>query len=330
MSHPAGPRRPGVHVRAIAGLLAAAALLQVLPGAASSLAGTGIASARIPDAYPWSRREVMTEPAPTPTPIAEAPAAPTWDGVIAPWIQANAAAVVDADSGALLYDKDAHKRLPPASITKIVTAMVALEYGNLDDVITVTIDGPKFAVETDSAIMGLQKGDRVTLRDLLYGLMLASGNDAAVEIARYIAGSEKAFVKLMNEKVAQLGLANTHFTNPHGLNDPDHYTTAYDISQLGLWAMKDERLREIVRTPSYTVKGKRSYSFNNLNGLTWYYPGADGLKTGWHEEAGMTIVGTAVRDGHRLFVTLLNDSRQLPDAAALLNWAFQHFTWPEQ
>jgi D-alanyl-D-alanine carboxypeptidase (penicillin-binding protein 5/6) len=325
VAYPARRGRPRRRLRAVVCLAVAAAALYLAPGLISLHSRVPSASARVPDDALWSGHEHdLVDVAP---PL---PPAPNWDGTVAPPIQSEAAAVIDGDSGALLFGHDPHKRLPPASITKIVTAMVALEHGDLDTVVTVEIDGPKFAIETDSAVMGLHHGDRLTLRDLLYGLMLPSGNDAAVEIARAIAGNEERFVKLMNAKVQQLGLEDTHFTNPHGLHDPDHYTSAYDITQLGLWAMKDERLREIVQALKWTVHGSRTYTVINLNGLMWYYPGADGLKTGWHEQAGMTIVGSATRDGHRVFVTLLNDQKQLPDSAALLNWAFAHFTWPGQ
>lgn len=272
--------------------------------------------------------ETINEPLAEPARSLEpAPLAPEWDGVVAPSVQANAAVIIDETSGARLYGQDEHLRLPPASITKIMTALVALDRGNLDDQITVQIDGPQFARQTDSSVMGLLPGDQLTLRDLLYGLMLPSGNDAAIEIARYIAGSEAAFVDLMNEKVRELGLQNTRFANPHGLNDPQHYTTAWDITMIGRAAMRDPRFAEIARAPEWTVQGSRTYTMQNLNGLLWYAPGADGIKTGWHEEAGMTIVGSVTRNGRRLYVTLLNDNRQLPDAGALVDWAFAHFNW---
>lgn len=259
-------------------------------------------------------------------PAGRLPAPPAWDGAVAPPVSAAAAVVVDGATGALLYGKDAHRRLPPASITKTVTAMVALERGRLDDVVTVMIDGLAFAIATDSSIMGLLPGDRLTLRDLLYGLMLPSGNDAAVAIATHLAGSEEIFVGWMNAKVAQLGLHNTHFANVHGLHDPDHYTTAYDISQLSLWAMMNADFRAIAAAPLWTVHGSRTYTVTNLNPLLWAYPGADGVKTGWHEQAGPTITGSAVRDGRRLFVTLLDSPRQIADSRALLDWAFGHFS----
>lgn len=256
------------------------------------------------------------------------PAIPRWDGVVAPPVNAASAAVIDAATGALLYGQEPHRRRPPASITKIVTAKIALDRGNLDAEVTVDIDGPAFALETDSTIMGLMPGDRLTLRDLLYGLMLPSGNDAAVAIAANIAGSNEAFVALMNRAVLALGLTNTRFTNAHGLHDPNQYASAFDIAQLTRWAMSDPRFRAIVGAKEWTIRGSREYTVYNTNPLLAGYEGADGVKTGWHEEAGATIAGSATRAGRRLIVVLLNDDFVLPDAKALLDWAFGHFAFP--
>jgi D-alanyl-D-alanine carboxypeptidase (penicillin-binding protein 5/6) len=258
------------------------------------------------------------------------PGAPVADGTLPPAIHTAAAVVLDAGSGAMLYGAAARQRREPASITKIMTAMVALEHGDLDAPVTVDIDGNAFAEETDSSVMGLEPGETLTLRDLLYGLMLPSGNDAAIAIARAVAGSEQAFVDLMNQTAARLGLADTHFTNPHGLHDPNHYTSAYDMAKLARWAMNDPRFRQIVETPEWTIHGSRTYTVVNGNPLLGHYPGADGVKVGWHEESGPTIVGSATRDGHRVIVVLLDTQQELPDTSALLDWAFTHYAWKSQ
>lgn len=273
---------------------------------------------------------VVTVPAPGRAERAVRPApppGPAWDGVIAPPIHSAAAVVLDAGTGALLFSHEPHRRLPPASVTKIVTAMVALERGDPDASVTVDIDGPAYSIETDSTVMGLVPGETLTLRDLLYGLMLLSGNDAAIAIADYIAGSEAAFVALMNAKAKELGLADTHFRNPHGLHDPDHYTSAHDIARLSLWAMRDPRFREIVEARKWTVRGSYTYTLYNKNDLLGRYPGADGLKLGWTEEAGVTLVGSATRDGRRLIVALLDTEQRVRDVATLFDWAFAHFRW---
>ncbi|MFN8559577.1 MAG: hypothetical protein U0531_20305 [Dehalococcoidia bacterium] len=159
--------------------------------------------------------------------------------------------------------------------------------------------------------------------------MLPSGNDAAIAIARHISGDEQSFVDLMNARWRSSAWSTPTSPTPHGLHHRDHYTSAYDIAQLSAWAMRDDRLRAIVQAPQWTVRGSRTYTVINLNGLLWYYPGSDGVKTGWHEQAGRTMVGSATRDGRRLVAVLLNDDRQLPDTASLLAWAFAHFRWPQ-
>lgn len=251
---------------------------------------------------------------------------PRWDGTPPPAITGAAAAVLDGESGALLFGHEIHRRLPPASISKIVTAMIAIERGNLDAIVPVDIDGFAYARETDSSVVGLEIGDVVTLRDLLYGLILHSGNDAAIAIARHIAGSEPAFVALMNARVAQLGLRDTHFANPHGLHEPNHYSTAYDMAVIGRWAMGDARFREITSARSWRVAGPPAYTIRNANPLLGWYDGADGVKLGWHEDAGVTFVGSAVRGNRRLVVSLFDTRDLRTDAAALLDWAFAHWT----
>lgn len=250
-----------------------------------------------------NRRAAAELHAQSPPPAAEARSlvAPVWDGGHAPVILSAAAAVIDSETGALLFGLNPHRRLPPASLTKIVTAIVALEYGDLETIVTVDVDGAALARGTDSSIMGLRPGDRLSLRDLLYGMMLPFGNDAAIAIAGHIAGNEADFVALMNAKVTQLGLENTRFINVHGLHDPAHSTTAFDITQLSAWAMHDAEFRRIVATRVWTVNGSR-FRVSNLNPLVWQQ-GGNGVKTGWHEQAGMTLVGSADRQGHRLIVS---------------------------
>jgi D-alanyl-D-alanine carboxypeptidase (penicillin-binding protein 5/6) len=317
--------------RVVLGLTTAVALAVSL-GAGRPTVPRSAAPARPPDATDTASAaasEVTVAPATT---IVLPPLLPppVWDGTWAPPVRSAAAAVVDGRSGALLFGQEPDRRLPPASLTKIVTAMVALDRGDLDASVTVDVDGARLQIETDSSVMGLRPGETLMLRDLLYGLMLPSGNDAAIAVARHIAGDEAAFVALMNEKVARLGLTNTHFRNPHGLDAPDHYTTARDIAQLSLWAMYDERFRAIVAAREWTVRGSRTYTLVNGNPLLSVYAGADGIKTGWTDEAGRTLVGSATRAGRRLFVVLLDTPDQTAEATALLDWAFAHFLWLEE
>jgi len=237
-----------------------------------------------------------------------------------PPISALSAAVVDDACGDLLFDKDAHRRLPPASITKIVTALVAAETTDPDETVDVNIDN-FFA--GDGTVMGLETGMRISMRDLLYGLLLPSGNDAAVAVARRVAGDVPAFVNRMNAKVRDLGLEDTHFTNPHGLDAAGHYSSAYDMAMVGRYAYKEPLIAEIVRTKQYQPNwGGAELWSGNL--LLWLYAEADGMKTGWTEKAGQTMVATAQRDGHRLFVTVMSSQDRYTDVIRLLDWGFEN------
>jgi len=240
--------------------------------------------------------------------------------VSAPPISAVSAAVIDSDCGDLLYDKDAHRRLPPASTTKITTAIVAAETSDPDEMVRVNIDNVYFG---ESTVMGLETGMTLSLRDLLYGLLLPSGNDAAIAIARHVAGDVPSFVNRMNAKVRDLGLEDTHFTNPHGLDSPSHYSSAYDLAMLGRYAMKNELITEIVKTKQYQPKWDGPELWNG-NLLLWLYPGADGVKIGWTEKAGQTIIASAERDGRRFYVALMGSQDRYTDAIWLFDWAFEN------
>jgi D-alanyl-D-alanine carboxypeptidase len=239
-----------------------------------------------------------------------------------PVIDAEVAAVVDGQSGMLLYDKSAHLSVAPASLTKIMTAIVAIEHGGLYAVVAVDVDGPAMALEDGSSIMGITPGEELTLEDLLYGLMLVSGNDAARAIAHHVAGSEEAFVALMNQKAAELGMDDTHFANPHGLDDPSHYSSAYDMAILGRYAMRNPTFAKIAGTLDITVQGQRTYALHNINRILTDYPGADGIKTGYTDNAMQAIVATAERGGRRLFVALMRSHSRYDDAIALFDRYF--------
>jgi D-alanyl-D-alanine carboxypeptidase (penicillin-binding protein 5/6) len=237
-----------------------------------------------------------------------------------PAVSAISAVVIEDSCGEVLFAKDPHRRLPPASITKIAAAIVAVEESDPDDVVTVNVDN-FFA--GDGTVMGLETGMQVTMRDLLYGLLLPSGNDAAVAIARYVTGDVPSFVELMNAKVRDLGLQDTNFTNPHGLDAAGHYSSAYDMAMLGRYAIRNPLIAEIVRTQNYTPEWNGGEVWNG-NLLLWLYPGADGIKTGRTEKAGQTIVATAQRDGHRLIVAALGSQDRYTDAINLLDWGFEN------
>lgn len=272
----------------------------------------------------------------TPIPPTATPVPPTPTATAAPPVKTGSApppnvtsesiAVIDGGSGALLYGKDPHKELAPASLTKIFTALVALKYGHLHQTYTVHFDQSQLV---DSTLMGLHEGDRFTLEDLLYGLLLPSGNDAALAIANIVGGNETNFVQMMNQEAADLGLHDSHFMNPHGLDAKGHYSSAYDLAMASRYGMQHyPEFRKIVATKVYTVHGSRTFTIYNLNRLLQHYPGADGVKIGYTDNAGHTVVGSATRNGHRVFVALMNCGDTLNDTVPLLNWAFDNFTWP--
>jgi D-alanyl-D-alanine carboxypeptidase len=242
-----------------------------------------------------------------------------------PQITAQSAILVEYPSGRILYQKAAHQRMAPASLTKILTAILALEYGNLDDAVTIVPDDL-----VGESSMGLQAGETQKLRDLLYGLLLPSGNDAAMAIARALGPKVSAgdsaqtnpvarFVDLMNVRVAQLGLTDSHFVNPHGLDAPDHYSTAYDLASLSWYALHLPTFNEIVRQVHYPAPG---HPLLNTNEMLTRYPGADGIKTGWTDACGLCLITSATRGEHRLISVVLNAPKWYNDSAALLDYGF--------
>lgn len=201
-------------------------------------------------------------------------------------VTSEAAALFDEDGREVLYSKDAFERLYPASITKVMTALVALEYGNLSDQVTVTEDA--VITESGASLCGIEPGDVLTLEQLLYGLMLPSGNDAGAAIAVHIAGSIEAFADMMNAEADRIGAVDTHFVNPHGLHDPDHYTTAYDLYLIFHEAMKNPVFREITGTTAYTA----SYRDRSGQTVTKTWKGGNWFMTGERETpAGITVIG---------------------------------------
>jgi D-alanyl-D-alanine carboxypeptidase (penicillin-binding protein 5/6) len=213
-----------------------------------------------------------------------------WAG--APQVQARAAILMDAETGQVLYAKNAHKPLPPASITKVMTAILVLERCDLDAVVKAS----ERAVNTKASSMHLRVGEQVKVRDLLYALMLRSANDAAVALAEHAAGSVEAFAQLMNEKAKSLGAKHTHFVNPHGLHDPRHLSTAYDLALITRYAMENETFRAIVKTPYYIVERSMNQDdlwMVNKAKFLQEYPDAEGVKTGYTNPAGYCFAGSA-------------------------------------
>lgn len=241
-----------------------------------------------------------------------------------PNTSALSAAIIDGATGKVLYGKNAEDRLAPASVTKIMTAILALENGNVNDYVQVTVNGWTMA---GSSIMGLRPGEVLSLQDLLYGLMLPSGNDAALAIAQHIGGTEARFVQMMNQKATELGLKNTHFANPHGLDEGDHFSSAHDLAMLGRYAMQNPTFAKIVGTTTYVAKGKMTYTLQNGNRLIGQYEGADGVKTGYTENAGQSFVASVKRNGQRVFVSVIRSIDRYRDARLLFDYSFRNFVW---
>lgn len=291
--------------------------------AAGSLSGSRISQAchdctSSVSAAETSPLHVVAGPSPSPSPT---PVATSADPTDFPFVSAKSIALVDAACGALIYGRDEHRRVPPASLTKLMTAAVALDHADASTMITSHVDGAQLYNDTGSTIMGLKPGMQLSLLDLLYGLLLPSGNDAAIAIAEGVGGSQPAFVAMMNEKAKTLALTDTHFTNPHGLNDPDLYSSAYDMAMLAKYVMQNETLRQIVATESWQPKWDGPPVWNG-NKLLSEYPGADGVKIGYTEESQQTIVASASRNGRRVIASLMQSQDRYTDSQRLLDWAF--------
>jgi D-alanyl-D-alanine carboxypeptidase/LysM repeat protein len=242
-----------------------------------------------------------------------------------PDVTAQNVAVLDETSGALLYGQAEHARVAPASITKIATTLVALEREpNLSRRIEATISGSAMAARDGSSIMGLEPGEDVSLTTLLFGMMLPSGNDAAEQVAVALAGSRETFVGWMNHRISRLGLRDTSFANPSGMDASGHYSSAYDMALLGREAMRNSTFRGLAGAQTYSGDGFR---LSNLNRLIGVYPGADGIKIGSTRRAGKTIVASAVRNGHRVYIALLRSADLPGDSTRLFNWTWNTFSW---
>lgn len=236
-------------------------------------------------------------------------------------VSAEACVLMEPESGEVIYAKNADRRMRIASTTKIMTALVVLEHCLLEE--SVEISGEWAAVEGSS--MGLRAGEVCSVRELLYGLLLASGNDAATALACHTAGSVEAFADLMNARAAELGMNGTHFTNPHGLDDEEHYSTALDMAVLAAAALENADLALIVSTEEVRLSPKRYFA--NHNKLLWQCPGCIGLKTGYTSRAGRTLVSACERNGFCLVCVTLCDGDDWADHTALYEWGFENYEY---
>lgn len=242
-----------------------------------------------------------------------------------PPVYAGASALIESNSGAVLFAKNEEERRAPASTTKMMTAIVALEKGNLDQIVTIS----RRAAGTPGSSLYLRAGERITIRELLKGMMLQSGNDGSMAVAEGISGDMESFVALMNRKSKEIGALNTNFRNPHGLRAPSHYTTALDLALIARYGLAKPQFADLVSRKNAIIKWaeqSREMGVTNTNRLLWSLEGADGVKTGTTNEAGHCLVASATRDGKQLVAVVLNSKNRWGDCARLLEYGFQKFS----
>ena len=271
--------------------------------------GRGVAvQAELPTAAPAAVEDV---------PVVDAAAQPQLS------LNCRAAILVDQDTGTVLYEKNADEQVPIASITKVMTLLLTFEaIHNGQLTLETTVPVSEHAYHMGGSQIWLEPGEQFTLDEMIKAICVSSANDAAVAVAELVGGSEPAFVERMNARAAELGMEHTHFENPNGLNDEGHYSTAADMAALARVVMEHEALAKIVGTRSITVAGR---TLTNHNKLLWRYEGCTGLKTGYTDRAGRTLVSCAERDGQRLIAVTLNDPNDWADHAALFDYGFAHY-----
>ena len=256
-------------------------------------------------------------------------AAPDWPSGVS--VQAESGIVIDADTGTVLWGQNIHNQYFPASITKIMTALIVIEKCSLDETVTFSHNAV-FNVEAGSSNAGINEGDKLSVKDCLYALLLKSANESANALAEHVAGSTEAFADMMNAKAKELGCTDTHFANPSGLNNPEHYTSTYDMALIARAAFLNPTFEEIDSTTYYKLppnsinpEGPTIYPGHKMlkKSTPYYYPGIVGGKTGYTTLAGNTLVTCAERDGVRLIAVIMKSkSTQYTDTSALLDYGF--------
>lgn len=235
-------------------------------------------------------------------------------------------AVIDRTSNTILFEKNSNETVPMASTTKIMTCIIALESSNLNEIVTIS----KNASSIHGSTLGLKEGMKVSMNSLIYGLMLRSGNDCAIAIAEHISGSVENFCTKMNEKAVSLNLKNTHFTSPHGLDNENHYTTAYELAILANYALENETFKKIVSTTNITIPLENStISIHNTNELLGNVEGVYGVKTGFTFNAGRCLVSSCKRNNLDIIVVVLGaDTKNIrtKDSISLINYVFNSYT----
>jgi serine-type D-Ala-D-Ala carboxypeptidase (penicillin-binding protein 5/6) len=236
-------------------------------------------------------------------------------------LTAKSAILIEASTGKVIYEKNAEQRLPPASTTKLMTLIAALETGKMDDIVTASEN----AAQTEGSTIWLGPGEKMKMLDLLYGIILVSGNDATVAVAEHISGSVPKFAALMNRKASVIGAKDTHFTNPNGLPDEQHYSTAHDLARITAYGYKNPMFTKIVGTINKVIPwpGKdHDRDLYNENKLLWQYEGGNGGKTGYTDAAGRCLVAGAKRNGVQLIAVVLDSDYMWTDSIRLLDYGF--------
>lgn len=240
-------------------------------------------------------------------------------------INSRIAIAYDRASNKTIWGKNENKRTAMASTTKIMTAIIVVENSNLDEVVEISAK----AAGTGGSRLGLKKGDKISMRDLLYGLMLRSGNDAAVAIAEHIAGNIDSFAELMNEKAEELNLQDTHFVTPHGLDDPDHYTTAYELAKIADYALENETIAKVVSTKNYTINiNGYPKELSNTNELLGNLDGVNGVKTGFTNNAGRCLVTSVDRDNFNIITVVIQaDTKKdrTKDSIKIIKYIYENY-----
>lgn len=240
-------------------------------------------------------------------------------------LSAQSAILVESSTGTILYAKNEHQRRDPASITKVMTAIVALERGDLSSVVEVSDK----AAKVSGSSVGLRAGEQHKLEELLRSTIVKSGNDGATAIAEHVGGDVDGFVKLMNARGKTMGLKNTNFMNPHGLTQDGHFSTAYDLAVMCITGLSNEKFADMVSTKEQwysMLEDGESDWFQNTNKLLWSFAGADGVKTGTTDRAGNCLASSATRDGLQFIAVVLNSPSRWNDSAKLLEYGFSEFT----
>lgn len=265
----------------------------------------------------YSPKEEVIIPSPAPYPI-------NFTEVSPPEISAEGIVIMDVLSGTILYEKNPDIKLLPASTTKIMTALVALEDYHLDESVEVK------TVIDQKQIMGLTQGEKISVENLLYGILVHSANDAAYALAEHHQNGVPGFIDRMNEKANAMHLTNTNFVNPIGFDDPNQYTTAMDLARLSSIALQNPVISKMVGIPQITVADvtfTQFHSLKNVNELLGKVPGVSGFKTGFTQAAGQALVTTVSRNGDKIIIVLLRSSDRFGETETLIKWVFENYKW---